>query len=46
MSGGALIVLGLVSYWFWKLSKTIKPIATDAPAKPATSGAPPAPATS
>ena len=36
LSGGALVVLGLVSYWFWKLSKTIKPIATDAPAKPAT----------
>ena len=32
-SGGGVVVLGLVSFWFWKLSALA---ASNAPAKPAT----------
>ena len=32
-SGGGFVVLGLLSFWFWKLSTRIKP---DASAKPTT----------
>jgi hypothetical protein len=32
MSGAAFVVMGLVSFWFWKLSVTAKPVE---PSKPA-----------